>query len=107
MLADLHAVDPAAVGLADFGRPDGYLERQVRRWGKQLDAVAQPGLAGIDELQDRLAARHAGASPAAAIVHGDYRLDNVHRRPTTTASRRCSTGRWPPSATRSPTSGCC
>ena len=39
VLADLHAVDPAAVGLGDFGKPDGYLERQVRRWGSQWDLV--------------------------------------------------------------------
>ena len=43
MLAALHAVDPAAVGLGDFGRPEGFLERQVRRWGKQLDASRRPG----------------------------------------------------------------
>ena len=43
VLADLHAVDPAAVGLADFGKPTGYLERQVRRWGSQWELVRLPG----------------------------------------------------------------
>ncbi|MGH3266478.1 MAG: phosphotransferase family protein, partial [Trebonia sp.] len=51
-LARLHAVVPAEVGLADFGRPDGFLARQVRRWKKQLDASRSRPLAGIDELHD-------------------------------------------------------
>jgi aminoglycoside phosphotransferase (APT) family kinase protein len=75
-LGDLHAVDPAAVGLGDFGRPAGFLERQVRRWSKQLEASRSRDIPGIDELRDRLA----DALPeqgAPAIVHGDYRLDNV------------------------------
>ncbi|NUT93270.1 MAG: phosphotransferase family protein [Saccharothrix sp.] len=76
VLADLHAVDPASVGLADFGRPDGFLQRQVARWGKQLDASRSRELPGIDELRDRLGAT-VPASPRATIVHGDYRLDNV------------------------------
>ena len=49
-LATLHTVDPAAVGLADFGRPEGFLERQVRRWKKQLDSSRSRDLAGADEL---------------------------------------------------------
>ncbi|WP_017624303.1 phosphotransferase family protein [Nocardiopsis chromatogenes] len=75
-LVALHAVDPAEVGLEDFGRPDGFLERQVRRWGKQLDASRSRDLPGADELRAGLAAR-IPASPAPAVVHGDYRLDNV------------------------------
>ena len=75
-LVDLHAVDPVAVGLADFGRPEGFLERQLRRWRKQLDASRSRDLDGIDRLHDRLAAA-VPASGQAAIVHGDYRLDNV------------------------------
>ncbi|PRX45977.1 aminoglycoside phosphotransferase (APT) family kinase protein [Prauserella shujinwangii] len=75
-LVDLHAVDPGAVGLADFGRPEGFLERQLRRWKKQLDASRSRELPGIDELHDRLAAR-IPEPQAASIVHGDYRLDNV------------------------------
>ncbi len=75
-LVNLHAVDAVSVGLQDFGRPDGFLERQVRRWGKQLDASRNRDLPGIDELKDRLAAAMP-TSPAPTIVHGDYRLDNV------------------------------
>lgn len=75
-LVELHAVDPAAVGLQDFGRPDGFLERQLRRWGKQLSASKSRELPGIDALQEALG-RTLPASPAPAVVHGDYRLDNV------------------------------
>ncbi|MEU6876649.1 phosphotransferase family protein [Streptomyces sp. NPDC046712] len=75
-LVDLHAVDPAEVGLADFGRPEGFLDRQLRRWGKQLDASRNRDLAGIDELHAALG-RALPASPAPTVVHGDYRLDNV------------------------------
>ncbi|MET7285695.1 phosphotransferase family protein [Streptomyces sp. NPDC005573] len=75
-LVALHAVDPAEVGLADFGRPEGFLDRQLRRWGKQLDASRNRELAGIDELHSALG-RALPVSPAPTIVHGDYRLDNV------------------------------
>jgi aminoglycoside phosphotransferase (APT) family kinase protein len=75
-LAALHAVDPAAVGLADFGRPEGFVERQVRRWGKQLEASRSRDLPGIDTLYAALAARIPPEQPP-AIVHGDYRIDNL------------------------------
>ncbi|WDO09243.1 phosphotransferase family protein [Streptomyces murinus] len=75
-LVELHAVDPAEVGLGDFGRPEGYLDRQLRRWGKQLDASRNRELPGIDELHAALG-RGLPGSPAATVVHGDYRLDNV------------------------------
>ncbi|MEV4685444.1 phosphotransferase family protein [Streptomyces kurssanovii] len=75
-LVDLHAVAPEAVGLGDFGRPEGFLDRQLRRWGKQLAASRGRDLAGIDELHAALG-RALPDSPAAAVVHGDYRLDNV------------------------------
>ncbi|MEV7913494.1 MULTISPECIES: phosphotransferase family protein [Streptomyces] len=75
-LVDLHAVDPGAVGLGDFGRPEGFLDRQLRRWGKQLDASRNRDLAGIDELHASLG-RELPSSPAPTVVHGDYRLDNV------------------------------
>ncbi|MFD0773214.1 phosphotransferase family protein [Streptomonospora algeriensis] len=75
-LVDLHAVDPAAVGLAGFGKPEGFLERQLRRWKKQLEASRSRELPGIDRLHERLGAR-IPASPEPAVVHGDYRLDNL------------------------------
>ncbi|GED89616.1 phosphotransferase family protein [Streptomyces sp. 6-11-2] len=75
-LVELHAVDPAEVGLEGFGRPEGFLERQLRRWGKQLAASRNRELAGVDELHAALG-RALPVSPAPAVVHGDYRLDNV------------------------------
>ncbi|MFH8531309.1 phosphotransferase family protein [Streptomyces tendae] len=75
-LVGLHAVDPVGAGLADFGRPDGFLDRQLRRWAKQLDASRNRDLAGIDELHATLG-RELPRSPAPTVVHGDYRLDNV------------------------------
>ena len=75
-LVDLHRVDPAEVGLADFGRPRGFLERQVRRWKKQLDASHSRDLDGAAELHALLEANVPPES-APAIVHGDYRLDNL------------------------------
>ncbi|MFY0405657.1 phosphotransferase family protein [Solicola sp. PLA-1-18] len=75
-LATLHAVDPAEVGLGDFGRPDGYLERQVRTWKRQLDASHTRDVDGAGELHAWLEG-HVPTSPPPAIVHGDYRLDNV------------------------------
>jgi aminoglycoside phosphotransferase (APT) family kinase protein len=75
-LADLHLVDVAAVGLSDFGRPEGFLGRQVRRWGQQLDASRSRDIAGIDELRIRLGEHIPPDSPG-TVVHGDYRLDNV------------------------------
>ncbi|HEX2175264.1 MAG TPA: phosphotransferase family protein [Nocardioidaceae bacterium] len=76
ILATLHRIDPAEVGLADFGRPDGFLARQVRRWKKQLDASRSRELPGMDDLHARLEAG-VPQQQAAAVVHGDYRLDNL------------------------------
>jgi len=76
VLATLHAVEPASVGLADFGRTDGYLQRQVARWRKQLDASRSRPMPGIEELHARLEAT-IPPSKQVGIVHGDYRLDNV------------------------------
>lgn len=75
-LAALHRVDPAAVGLADFGRPAGYLARQVTRWKQQLEASYSRDLPAADELHRRLAAA-IPAESAIGIVHGDFRLDNL------------------------------
>jgi aminoglycoside phosphotransferase (APT) family kinase protein len=85
VLAALHDVDPAAVGLGDYGKPAGYLERQVRRWTMQWEATRQPDEPDGPEL-DRLAMRLGESLPAAAtgpIVHGDYRLDNTMLDPDT------------------------
>ncbi len=74
-LAELHSVDPASVGLADFGKPQGYVERQLRRFTEQFERVKTRDLPELQELARRLAASLPPES-GAAIVHGDYRLDN-------------------------------
>jgi len=72
----LHTVDYRAVGLEGFGHPDGYLERQVRRWSQQWERSQTGPLPEIDELIRRLRAA-LPASPPPTIVHGDYRLGNM------------------------------
>ncbi|MFW6774098.1 phosphotransferase family protein [Nocardioides sp. CPCC 205120] len=78
-LAALHAVVPEEVGLADFGRPEGFLVRQVRRWSTQLERSRSRELPAADELRRRLegAVEEAAAGTHPGIVHGDYRLDNA------------------------------
>lgn len=75
-LAALHTVDYDAVGLSEFGRPEGYLDRQLARWQKQLDASRSRELPGMDDLIARLESSIPAGSEA-TIVHGDYRLDNL------------------------------
>jgi len=76
VLAALHAVEPASVGLSEFGRPEGYLARQVSRWNRQWDATRIEGLEALDALAHQLAAA-VPVTPRSSIVHGDYRLDNT------------------------------
>ncbi|MHC5795906.1 phosphotransferase family protein [Lacisediminihabitans sp. FW035] len=75
-LAELHSLDPAAVGLEDFGRADGYLERQVRRWGQQYDKSRSRELPELDALQAALR-ENVPATVGSSLVHGDFRLDNA------------------------------
>ncbi len=75
LLADLHGVDPAAVKLGNFGRPSGYLARQVSRWQRQWTASRDEDVPDVDALSAALGAR-VPDSPEPAIVHGDLRLDN-------------------------------
>lgn len=75
-LAELHKVDYAAAGLADLGRPQGYTARQVRRWTKQWGVMRTRDLPDIEAVRGWLE-DHIPADSPAAIVHGDYKLDNV------------------------------
>lgn len=75
-LATLHALDPNLFGLNDFGQPEGFLRRQLARWRKQLDSSRSRELPGIEKLHAKLVDGMPAKSPA-AIVHGDYRLDNL------------------------------
>lgn len=77
-LARLHRVDPAAVGLADYGRAGGYLSRQIARWSKQYHEDEAAGrVASMDRLIEWLPRNLPATEPPPAIVHGDYRLDNL------------------------------
>lgn len=80
-LADLHLIDYAKAGLADFGKPGNYFARQIDRWSKQYKAAETERI----EAMDRLAAWLPTAIPkddATSIVHGDFRFDNVIMHPT-------------------------
>ena len=89
VVAALHSVDVQAAGLAGYGKPGNYFERQIGRWGKQyLASLSTNGLQPI-EAMDRLMAWLPAHMPASArddtkvsVVHGDYRLDNLVFHPT-------------------------
>ncbi len=74
-LARIHAVDPAAVGLGELGKTDGYIARQLKRWYSQFQQSQARDLPQVDAVHEALSARIPPQGPA-AIVHGDYRLDN-------------------------------
>ncbi len=82
-LIALHEVDPPAVGLQEFGRPEGFLARQLRRWSAQWEASETRPLDVLPEVVRRLAAT-LPAQSAPGIVHGDYRLTNVMYTPDIT-----------------------
>lgn len=75
-LARLHAFDPTAIGLGDYGKPGNYFERQVGRWTKQYRASEIEPNAAMDRLIEFLPATLPGQGPT-RIVHGDFRLDNL------------------------------
>ncbi len=77
MLADLHTLSPEALGLADFGRAANYFARQVDRWGRQYQASAPQPHRAMQRLGDWLAAHLPPDDGEVALVHGDYRLDNM------------------------------
>ncbi|AIT79829.1 phosphotransferase [Novosphingobium pentaromativorans] len=81
-IARLHSVDFAAIGLEDYGRPNGYFERQIGRWSRQY---REDTIAGSDPYIDRLIEWLPGNIPPGedvSIVHGDFRLDNLIFHPT-------------------------
>ena len=75
-LADLHRIDPAAVGLDGFGRPQGYVRRQIDGWcGRCVNALT-PDVPDFAEVRAWLAAHIPEEAPRGSVLHGDYRLDN-------------------------------
>ena len=80
VIAALHSVDPDAIGLAGYGKPGNYFERQIGRWTKQYQASITEPIEAMDRLIEWLPA-HMPASARddsrVSVVHGDYRLDNL------------------------------
>ena len=81
VMARLHQVDYAAVGLGNYGKPGNYFERQISRWTKQYRASETEKIEAMDKLMDWLP-QHIPAGEETSIVHGDYRLDNLILHPT-------------------------
>ena len=85
VIAALHRVDVAAAGLADYGRPGNYFDRQIGRWSKQYHASVTQPIVEMDRLIEWLPANMPASARDASrigIVHGDYRLDNLMFHPT-------------------------
>jgi len=76
IIALLHSVDPAAVGLGGFGRPNGYMQRQIGRWTKQFRACETEHQPAMERLIEWLP-EHIPPGEETAIVHGDFRMDNL------------------------------
>ena len=76
VIAVLHGVDVAAAGLADYGRPGNYFERQIGRWSRQYRESATEPIAAMDELMAWLPV-HIPPGDETCVVHGDYRIDNL------------------------------
>lgn len=77
VMAAIHTVDLAAVGLADFGRPGNYYERQFARWSKQFRASETEPIPEMEALMAWLEAHMVADDGRVALIHGDYRMDNV------------------------------
>jgi aminoglycoside phosphotransferase (APT) family kinase protein len=77
-IAQLHRIDPEAVGLGDYGKPGNYFERQIGRWSKQyLEDVEAGRVAAMDRLVDWLPRNMPADEGEARIIHGDFRCDNM------------------------------
>jgi aminoglycoside phosphotransferase (APT) family kinase protein len=81
VMAQLHGVDYAAIGLSDYGKPGNYFARQISRWTKQYRASETEPIAAMESLMEWLPA-NIPAGEETTIVHGDYRLDNFIFHPT-------------------------
>ena len=81
VIATLHSVDPAAVGLADYGRPGNYFARQIDRWSRQYQASETEPIEAMHRLIEWLP-RNIPQGEETAIVHGDFRMDNLIFHPT-------------------------
>ncbi len=82
VIAALHRVDYAALGLADFGKPGNYFARQIARWSKQYKASETEHIDAMERLIEWLPTHLPDDDGSTAVVHGDYRLDNLIFHPT-------------------------
>jgi aminoglycoside phosphotransferase (APT) family kinase protein len=76
-LIELHQVDFKAAGLGDFGKPQGYVERQVSGWNRRYERVITSDVDHFSEVRDWLAANMPAEHNRQSVLHGDYRIDNV------------------------------
>ena len=76
-LIELHQVDYKAIGLSDFGRPEGYVERQILGWNKRYEKAHTPDVDAFKDVRDWLDSNRPKTEKGAAILHGDYRIDNL------------------------------
>jgi aminoglycoside phosphotransferase (APT) family kinase protein len=81
VIAALHTVDVAQVGLGSYGKPGNYFERQISRWSKQYKASETEPIEAMERLMEWLP-QHIPTGEETAIVHGDFRLDNIIFHPT-------------------------
>ncbi|MFM1896514.1 MAG: hypothetical protein RLZZ385_1588 [Pseudomonadota bacterium] len=77
VLGDLHGVDLATAGLTDFGRPVGYVRRQVEGWSRRWEAAVTPDTVNMDAIIKWLHDHMPPESGKASVIHNDYKLDNV------------------------------
>jgi len=75
--AALHAIDYKAVGLEGFGRPEGYVKRQVEGWIERYRQARTPDAPDCEEVMEWLAANQPAESGRASVIHNDFKLDNV------------------------------
>ena len=81
VIAQLHTVDYAAIGLETYGKPGNYFGRQIERWSKQYKASETETIAAMDNLIEWLP-KNIPPGDETSIVHGDYRMDNMMFHPT-------------------------
>ena len=84
VLAALHSINPNRIGLSDFGRPGNYFERQIKRWTDQYRASETRSIEAMESLMQWLSQEMPEDDGQSALIHGDYRLDNLIMTPTRT-----------------------
>ncbi len=80
-LCDLHTLDVEAAGLSDFGRPEGYVERQIKGWNRRWNKVLTDDVPHFEDIQEWLETNMPKDSGKVGVLHGDYRIDNCILQP--------------------------